>query len=126
MKYKGISKYDSDGFMELNLGCSKCGKDLIGSENFCPNCGNTLNKRDSRIPVDSIIDMLNDTGKTENEKKKTTWVRINESTVKRCPRGRDRMRGCEFLQPDGKCHGVCYPTYPPQYDDCVFDFRVNS
>lgn len=36
-----------------------------------------------------------------------------------CPKGRSSECGCDcFLW--GECHAVCYPTYPPQYDKCVF------
>lgn len=36
-----------------------------------------------------------------------------------CPRGRKSCEGCEYLLGQ-KCHAICYPTYPPKYDDCVF------
>ena len=36
-----------------------------------------------------------------------------------CPRGRQSCNGCEYLLGQ-KCRAVCYPTYPPKYDDCVF------
>ena len=39
---------------------------------------------------------------------------------KKCP------TGCEFLQSDGKCHGVVYPSYPPQYGDCEFLKKTNK
>lgn len=36
-----------------------------------------------------------------------------------CPHGHKSCNGCEYLLGQ-KCHAVCYPTYPPKYDDCVF------
>lgn len=39
----------------------------------------------------------------------------------RCPRCKTKREGCEFLQVNGECRGVVYPTYPPQYPKCVFD-----
>ena len=37
-----------------------------------------------------------------------------------CPRCRKSKEGCEFYD-KGTCRGICYPTYPPQFDPCVFE-----
>lgn len=42
-----------------------------------------------------------------------------------CCRGKTCSEGCEFLMPGGKCGGVVYPTYPPQYDRCEFLKNTN-
>ncbi len=39
--------------------------------------------------------------------------------AKNCPRCKSTSAGCEFFD-NGICRGVVYPTYPPQYDKCVF------
>lgn len=48
---------------------------------------------------------------------------INKKPVlegQKCPRCKNSKDGCEFYD-KGTCRGVCYPTYPPQYDPCVFE-----
>lgn len=37
-----------------------------------------------------------------------------------CPRCRKSKEGCEFYD-KGTCRGIVYPTYPPQFDPCVFE-----
>ena len=37
-----------------------------------------------------------------------------------CPRCKKSKEGCEFYD-KGTCRGIVYPTYPPQYDPCVFE-----
>lgn len=48
----------------------------------------------------------------------TTITYRNEQPPTTCLRGMTSSEGCEFLDHDGTCMGVCYPTYPPQYDKC--------
>ena len=48
---------------------------------------------------------------------------INKKPVlegRKCPRCRNSKDGCEFYD-KGTCRGICYLTYPPQYDPCVFE-----
>ena len=48
---------------------------------------------------------------------------INKKPVierQKCPRCKNSKDGCEFYD-KGTCRGICYPTYPPQYDPCVFE-----
>ena len=45
-------------------------------------------------------------------------------TCPRCPRCKSTSAGCEFFD-EGTCRGVVYPTYPPQYDPCVFSQTTN-
>lgn len=48
---------------------------------------------------------------------------INKKPIiegRRCPHCKNSKNGCEFYD-KGTCRGICYPTYPPQYDPCVFE-----
>ncbi len=48
---------------------------------------------------------------------------INKKPVlegQKCPRCKNSKNGCEFYD-KGTCRGIVYPTYPPQYDPCVFE-----
>lgn len=48
---------------------------------------------------------------------------INKKPVldgQECPRCKNSKNGCEFYD-KGTCRGIVYPTYPPQYDPCVFE-----
>ncbi len=49
----------------------------------------------------------------------------DEGASKRvCRRWESGGDGCEFND-NGVCRGVVYPTYPPQYDDCIFHSKGN-
>ncbi len=47
-------------------------------------------------------------------------VTMTEQNQDRCPRCKSRKEGCEFRTKDGECLGVVFPTFPPQYGECVF------
>ena len=44
---------------------------------------------------------------------------------RKCPRYKSTERDCEFFD-NGICRGVVYPTYPPQYDPCVYTNRLEA
>ena len=43
----------------------------------------------------------------------------------RCPRCMKSSKGCEFYD-GGTCRAVCYATYPPQWDPCVYESRTTT
>ena len=47
-------------------------------------------------------------------------VTMTEQNQPRCPRCKSKKEGCEFLSEDGECHGVVFPTFPPQFGECVY------
>lgn len=80
----------------------------------------------------SLEDIINDAGDStinpgdsgieENDKVATSGESdLTQIVEPVCPRGKSKRDRCEFLCGDGECHGICYPTYPPQYPKCVFD-----
>ena len=62
-------------------------------------------------------------GKTENDDIGFTQSCGSSNTCKTCPRGKTTNCGCEYYD-NGTCRGVVYPTYPPQYDPCVFTGKL--
>ena len=58
---------------------------------------------------------------SEQQQKPMPAVIDFEKCSRRCVRGKTSSTGCEYLSPDGTCHGVVYPTCPPQYDWCSFN-----
>lgn len=47
-------------------------------------------------------------------------ISVDNGGKKICRRCKQCKDGCEFYD-KGICRGICYPTYPPQYDKCEFD-----
>lgn len=63
------------------------------------------------VDDDSSISMKSPSGA------RTTMTEQNQD---RCPRCKSKKEGCEFLSEDGECHGVVFPTFPPQFGECVY------
>ena len=94
-------------------------------------------EKEEKKPLKSPEDIINDAGDSninpydsdieENDKVATSGEsdlpQIVESV---CPRGKSKRDRCEFLCGDVECHGICYPTYPPQYPKCVYDKERKS
>ena len=124
--------------------CESCKNEVDVSDKFCRNCGRELEpivRVEKLADVASILTAVfkgkplppkkiegdgsvsvssgnNDVGKVEdNNKPASEFNALKQS----CPRCKSQREGCEFLQGDGECYGIVYPTYPPQYPKCVYD-----
>ena len=120
--------------------CGSCKKYVDNGDKFCRNCGKELEhlphnvsvadvayiltavfKKKPLLPNDGVVSVApdnDDAGKVEdNQKPSSEFDALRQS----CPRCKSKREGCEFLQGNGECHGIVYPTYPPQYTKCVYD-----
>lgn len=127
--------------------CQTCKKEVWDSDKFCRNCGRKLEQLDRVVNVEDVVSILTDVfkGRKADQHKADTvsnegeliWMGSStsgdadkvedtkESTLgfsphRPCPRNKESKCGCEFLQADGDCHGMCFPTNPPQYPKCVY------
>jgi hypothetical protein len=120
--------------------CGSCKKYVDNGDKFCRNCGKELEhlphnvsvadvasiltavfKKKPLLPNDSVVSVApdnDDAGKVEDNQKPSSEF---DALRQCCPRCKSTREGCEFLQGNGECHGIVYPTYPPQYPKCVFD-----
>ena len=130
----------------LQFICSKCKHSVSSESNFCNNCGRKLEKMNRAIPLKDVCtiltaalkgkpipkideDVREETGQEEisatgiiDESISSRENQIPSYTEPRCPRCKGSKKDCEFYSPkDGICHGIVYPTNPPQFDKCVFD-----
>lgn len=124
--------------------CESCKKDVRDGDKYCRNCGRKLEpmarfaslkvvssiltavfkgnplppkKIESDVSV-SVSPDNDDVGRIEdNNKHSSEFNALKQS----CPRCKSQREGCEFLQSDGECRGIVYPTYPQQYPKCVYD-----
>lgn len=63
-----------------------------------------------------------DDGTTELKPTASTAINAQPTASQKprcCSRGKTSELGCEYFD-NGICRGICYPTYPPQYDPCMF------
>lgn len=124
--------------------CGTCKKEVDEFDKFCRNCGRELEPMVRIVKLSEICSILtaafkgkplslkkmecdgivsvssdnDDAGKVEDNQKPSSEF---DALRQCCPRCKSTREGCEFLQGDGECHGIVYPTYPPQYPKCVFD-----
>ena len=121
--------------------CTECKKDVCDEDKYCRRCGRKLTAAFKGLPLppkkeseeqkpvnepqvyvadgsdsvsvddDSSISMKSPSGA------RTTMTEQNQD---RCPRCKSKKEGCEFLSEDGECHGVVFPTFPPQFGECVY------
>lgn len=124
--------------------CQRCKKEVVVGDAFCRHCGRKLvtlprvaevadvasiltaafkgrailrQKANAVSPEVSASSTRDDAAKIEDNKESSLGF---DSTHGLCPRCKDGKCGCEFLQPDGVCHAMCYLTNPPQYPKCVY------
>lgn len=130
----------------LQFICSKCQHSVSSESNFCNNCGRKLEKINRHVPLKDVCTILTAALKgkpipqidedlceeTRQEEISATGIvdgsipsrgtKIPSYTKPLCPRCKGSKKECEFYSPkDGLCHGLVYPTNPPQFDKCVFD-----
>ena len=131
----------------FRLVCQTCKKEVWDSDKFCRNCGRKLEQLDRVVNVEDVVSILTDVfkGRKADQHKSDTvpnegeliWTEsstsgdsdkgednkdssLGYSPHRSCPRNKESKCGCEFLQADGDCHGMCFPTNPPQYPKCVY------
>lgn len=128
--------------------CKECKQEVASCDKFCRNCGRKLETLARVAKVEDVASILteafkgreippqkedsvstegerigassstsDDDAKIEDNKKPSLGF---DSTHRLCPRCKERKCGCEFLQPDGVCHAMCYLTNPPQYPKCIY------
>lgn len=124
--------------------CGNCKKYVDDGDKFCRNCGKELEHLPRIVSVADVASILtavfkkeplppnkiesdgvvsvssdnDDAGKVEdNQKPSSEFNALRQS----CPRCKSKREGCEFIQGNGECHGIVYPTCPPQYPKCVYD-----
>ena len=124
----------------FSFACGNCKKYVDTGDKFCRNCGKELEplprivsvadvasiltavfKKKPLLPNDSVVSVApdnDDAGRVEDDKKPSSEF---DALRQCCPRCKCTREGCEFLQGDDECHGIVYPTYPPQYPKCVYD-----
>jgi len=130
----------------LQFICSKCKHSVSSESNFCNNCGRKLEKMNRTIPLKDVctiltaalkgkpIPKIDEDGWEETRQEEISATGIIDGSIPsretqtpsytepRCPRSKVSKKKCEFYSPqDGLCHGICYPTNPPQFYKCVFD-----
>lgn len=66
--------------------------------------------------IKSVVVLLGESSKAANG---VAGVSSDVGDGRRCILGRTDPIGCDHLC-GRKCTGVCFPTYPPKYDDCAF------
>ncbi len=124
--------------------CGNCKKHVDDDDKFCRNCGKELEHLPRIVSVADVASILTavfkneplppkkiesdgvgsvapdneDVGRVEDNNKPSSEF---NSSMRSCPRCKSEMKGCEFLRGNGECHGIVYPTNPPQFDKCVFD-----
>ena len=124
--------------------CGNCKKYVDSGDKFCRNCGKVLEHLPRTVSVADVASILtavfkqkplppkkiesdgvvsvapdnDDAGRVEDNKKPSSEF---DALRQCCPRCKSKREGCEFLQGNGECHGIVYPTYPPQYPKCVYD-----
>ena len=124
--------------------CESCKKEVDEGDKFCRNCGRKLEPMvrvekladvasiltavfkgkplpPKKIESDGFVSVSPDNdevGRGEDDKKPSSEF---DALRQCCPRCKSKREGCEFLQGDDECHGIVYPTYPPQYPKCVYD-----
>lgn len=81
---------------------------------LCSDCMDALYAFLYGPPTVSKITFPKDNGSGKDESHNYTTA-----STKRCLRGKADNYMCEYRSANGDCHGVCYPTNPPQYDKCV-------
>ena len=81
-----------------------------------------LEKMVKNIVKDIWTNICADKSPTETEDNLPTEIINKKPVLKRqnCPRGYHSKLGCQSYD-KGTCRGICYPTYPQQYDPCVFE-----
>lgn len=131
----------------LRFVCKICKKEVWDSDKFCRNCGRKLEQLDRVVNVEDVVSILTDVfkGRKADQHKADTVSHDGEligpesstsvdadkaednkdlslaySPHRMCPRSKEGKFGCEFLQADGDCHAMCFPTSPPQYPKCVY------
>ena len=124
------------GNSEVSFGfcCSVCNYKADSTDKFCRECGRKLEPIAHTITMADACKLLTESMKANNiqpkpEKKPKAKVErvvkddfsISTTSTGCCPRCKSQREGCEFLQSDGECRGIVYPTYPPQYPKCVYD-----
>ena len=115
--------------------CGSCKKYVDNGDKFCRNCGKELEHLPSNVSVADVASILTAVFKKKPLLPNDVVVSVapdNDDADKKpssefdalrqcCPRCKSTREGCEFLQGNGECHGIVYPTYPPQYPRCVYD-----
>ena len=127
------------GNTEVSFGfcCSVCNYKVDSTDKFCRECGRKLEPIAHTITMADACKLLTKAMKANNiqpkpEKKPKDKVEravkndfISEvednctTTSGCCPRHKNSSEGCEFLH-GCECHGIVFPTYPPQYPECVY------
>lgn len=145
MEITSINNIDTD--VEFSLVCSICKQEVESSDKFCRNCGKRLYKIPLRVSMDTICRILTKAMRNTSDERASGFPKKDskedesyQPTEERndnkqdasdiqelfgfrvsCPRCRQDKKGCPYIGLDGLCHGIVYPTCPPQYDKCVFD-----
>lgn len=136
MKVKGFTMRNK--LVYFGYVCSKCGAQVTSSFKFCPMCRRELNQLPQAANLADVCECL--TKALKDLPKSTLKIPESDFSVKdkddfsgatstsapRCPRGKSDNCGCEFLDTDGTCKGIVFPTYPPQYDICPFTITARQ
>lgn len=151
MKCKRIRLYFDS--VTADFQCSECGRPVDGADAFCRTCGHKLRKLPKCLSMEDVCALITrhaeelcDDEKADNKEPSGDWdkpaserppirepgddgiirdINITMSGCESCPRCRSDAVGCEFLD-EGICRGVVYPSYPPQYGECVFQGKHNG
>jgi len=120
MKIRHITQLASA--IRTDVACAKCGADVDHSFTYCPKCGKKLLQLPSVVKVGKVCEVLTAELRRDAEQKELECNPPPDLTVHppttACPRGKTNSKECEFLDKDGTCSGIVYPTYPPQLDRC--------
>lgn len=122
MKIRHIAQLASA--IRTDVACTKCGTDVDHYFTYCPKCGKKLLRLPRVIKVEKVCEVLTAALRRDAEQKEHDLERdpppdltVHTPTTA-CPRGKTSSKECEFLDKDGTCNGIVYPTYPPQLDRC--------
>ncbi|MBO6031894.1 MAG: hypothetical protein J6Q22_10675 [Prevotella sp.] len=135
MEIKALDVFGSG--VHFRFVCGNCKKDVEDTDKFCWNCGKKLEHLNRVVSIADVASILtavfkgNPLPKTKLKEKPKEDVGLVEDNKnpspdfdalkQSCPRCKSKKGGCEFLQENGECHGIVCPTYPPQYQKCVYE-----
>lgn len=132
MKYKLLNRHDA--IICLSSACSKCGRDVDGTDKFCRACGHELSHLPEKIRMEVVCEILTQKAKAglledlqEDDKKPKKKERLEEpsdwtvSTCKpTCFYGDKDPATCCHCLPSGACDMSVLCSEPPQYNMCPF------
>ena len=131
MNYSNMATGWNQDNIKLSVICSRCEHELKGDENYCPNCGRKLAKRDRDLKKDEALAMLN----ALNTRIGNGAIVItqplpvepdeaNAAVARKCPHERTDEKFCPAYV-GGECHARIFSN-GDRAEACVFNTTATS